>query len=120
MQDLQAKEHVIEVLSTEIDDRTGRSGTCLTPPVVNPNKDKPHTVFDCAPQHLRVSLNSKVLQGPDLTNSSGANQVPPPPDRPDGRHRSDVPPGTSKDVQLRRTTTLPVVALLNDSHNLTI
>ena len=35
---------------------------------MNPSKDKPRIVFDCAAQHLGVSLNSKVMQGPDLTN----------------------------------------------------
>ena len=38
-------------------------------PVINPNKDKPRIVFDCAAQHRGVSLNSQVSSGPDLTNS---------------------------------------------------
>jgi hypothetical protein len=38
--------------------------------VVNPNKpDKVRIVFDCAAEYAGTSLNKRVLQGPDLTNS---------------------------------------------------
>ena len=37
-------------------------------PVINPNKEKIRIVFDCAVEHNGISLNSKVRQGPDLTN----------------------------------------------------
>ena len=37
-------------------------------PVINPNKDKIRIVFDCAAEHQKISLNSQVRQGPDLTN----------------------------------------------------
>ena len=37
-------------------------------PVINPNKEKIRIVFDCAAEYKGISLNSKVYQGPDLTN----------------------------------------------------
>ena len=36
--------------------------------VINPNKEKIRIVFDCAAECGGVSLNSRVRQGPDLTN----------------------------------------------------
>ena len=36
--------------------------------VINPNKEKIRIVFDCAGEYKGISLNSKVRQGPDLTN----------------------------------------------------
>ena len=68
MQDLLDKGHAIEVLPAEIGWQDGKVWYLPHHPLVNPNKDKPCIVFDCADQHLGVSLNSKVLQGPDLTN----------------------------------------------------
>ena len=38
-------------------------------PVMHPRKKKMRIVFDCAAKHNNVSLNSKILQGPDYTNS---------------------------------------------------
>jgi len=39
-------------------------------PVVNPNKsEKFRVVFDCAANYGRTSLNDRILQGPDMTNT---------------------------------------------------
>ena len=38
-------------------------------PVINPKKQKPRIVFDCAARFNERSLNDELLQGPDLTNS---------------------------------------------------
>ena len=37
--------------------------------VVNPSKEKIRIVFDCAARYRQISLNSQVMQGPDLTNN---------------------------------------------------
>ena len=38
--------------------------------VYHPRKSKIRVVFDCGAQNAGVSLNSELLQGPDLTNSA--------------------------------------------------
>ena len=68
MQDLLEKGYAVKVPSGEAERQDGKVWYLPHHPVVNPNKEKPWIVFDCAAQHLGVSLNSKVLQGPDLTN----------------------------------------------------
>ena len=67
MQDLLDKGHAIEVPPTEIGRQDGKVWYLPHHPIVNPNKDKPRIVFDCAAQYLGP-INSKVMQGPDLTN----------------------------------------------------
>ena len=57
-----------EVPQDEVGRQDGKVWYLPHHPVVNPNKEKPRIVFDCAAQHRGVSLNSRVLQGPDLTN----------------------------------------------------
>ena len=58
--------------------------------VINPIKG----IFDCAAQHTAVSLNSKVIQGPDLTNKLvGVLTHFCPPSGTDGWHWGYVPPG---------------------------
>ena len=68
MEDLLSKGYAIEVPQSEVERQNGKVWYLPHHPVVNPNKEKPRIVFDCAAQHHGVSLNSKVLQGPDLTN----------------------------------------------------
>ena len=68
MEDLLSKGYAVEVPQSEVERQDGKVWYLPHHPVVNPNKEKPRIVFDCAAQHRGVSLNSKVLQGPDLTN----------------------------------------------------
>ena len=68
MEDLLSKGYAIEVPQSEVGRQDGKVWYLPHHAVVNPNKEKPRIVFDCAAQHHGVSLNSKVLQGPDFTN----------------------------------------------------
>ena len=68
MQDLVNKGYAARVPEEEVDRRDGRVWYLPHHPVVNPNKDKPRIVFDCAAEHRGTSLNDRVFQGPDLTN----------------------------------------------------
>jgi len=67
MTDYIDKGYAKEITDSEVTDRTW-----YLPhhPVTNVNKPgKVRGVFDCAAKFSSVSLNSKLLQGPDLTNS---------------------------------------------------
>ena len=68
MQDLMDKGYAARIPEEEVDRNDGRVWYLNHHPVINPNKDKPHIVFDCAAEHRGTSLNNRVLQGPDLTN----------------------------------------------------
>ena len=68
MGDLLSKGYAVEVPVNELE-RKDRVWYLPHHPVINPNKDKPRIVFDCAATYQGVSLNSKILQGPDLTNN---------------------------------------------------
>ena len=68
MEDLLSKGYAIEVPQDEVGRQDGKVWYLPHHPIVNPNKEKPRIVFDCAAQYRGVSLNSRVLQGPDLTN----------------------------------------------------
>ena len=68
MQDLIAKGYAVRVPEKELSRSDGRVWYLPHHPVINPNKDKPRIVFDCAAEHHGTSLNNKVLPGPDLTN----------------------------------------------------
>jgi hypothetical protein len=68
MEELIEKGYAEEIPQQEPARSDGRVWYLPHHPVVNPNKDKPRIVFDCAAEHGGTSLNNKVLQGPDLTN----------------------------------------------------
>ena len=64
MEDLLSKGYAIGVPQNEVGRQDGKVWYLPHHPVVNPNKEKPRIVFDCAAQHRGASLNSRVLQGP--------------------------------------------------------
>ena len=69
IQSLLDKGHAIEVPAESADKRSGIVWYLPHHPVINPNKDKPRIVFDCAARQGVTSLNSQVCSGPDLNNS---------------------------------------------------
>ena len=38
-------------------------------PVINPHKSKIRVLFDCTAKHHQVSLNDRLVGGPDLMNN---------------------------------------------------
>ena len=68
MMDLEDKGYAVRVPKGEVSRDDGRVWYLPHHPVINPNKEKPRIVFDCAAEHRGTSLNDQVLQGPDLTN----------------------------------------------------
>ena len=69
MEKLLAKDYAEIVPMSELARSDGRVWYLPHHAVINPNKDKPRIVFDCAASHLGTSLNNRVLSGPDYTNS---------------------------------------------------
>ena len=64
------KEYAEEVPATELKRNDGKVWYIPHHGVYHPRKpNKIRVVFDCAAKHNGVSLNSKLLQGPDLMNS---------------------------------------------------
>ena len=68
MKDLEDKGYAVRVPQAEVSRDDGRVWYLPHHPVINPNKEKPRIVFDCAAEHRGTSLNDQVLPGPDLTN----------------------------------------------------
>ena len=69
MEKLLDKAHVIRVPTDQLNRDDGLVQYLPYHPVINPNKEKPRIVFDCAAQQRGVSLNDAMHSGPDLTNS---------------------------------------------------
>ena len=70
MDDLLRNGHARRVPKNRLEHPVGAVWYLPHHPVVNSNKpDKVSVVFDCAAQYNGKSLNSELLQGPDLTNN---------------------------------------------------
>ena len=68
--DLLEKDYARQVPEEEMEMDNGKLWYLPHHSVTHPKKpDKVRIVFDCAAKYKNVSLNDKVLQGPDLTNS---------------------------------------------------
>ena len=67
------KGYAVKIKSSESENPVAEEDNgCGIPhhPVIHPQKpSKPRIVFDCAAKYDDVSLNSKLLQGPDMTNT---------------------------------------------------
>ena len=68
MSDLLEQGYAVPVPEQDVRRSDGKVWYLPHHPVVNPNKEKIRIVFDCAAEYGGVSLNSRVRQGPDLTN----------------------------------------------------
>ena len=68
MNDLSKKGYAVPVPKKDVHRNDGKVWYLPHHPVINPNKEKIRIVFDCAAEYNGISLNSKVRQGPDLTN----------------------------------------------------
>ena len=70
MEELLEKEYARKVPDNEIDRDDGTVWYVPHHNVIHPQKpDKTRVVFDCAAKYKGLSLNDRVLQGPDLTNN---------------------------------------------------
>ena len=68
MNDLLKKGYAVPVPKKDVHRNSGKVWYLPHHPVINPNKEKIRIVFDCAVEYNGISLNSKLRQGPDLTN----------------------------------------------------
>lgn len=69
MSDLLSKGYAVEVPTTQLNRKDGKQWYIPHHGVYHPQKKKLRVVFDCAASYQGVSLNSELLQGPDLTSS---------------------------------------------------
>ena len=68
MSDLLKQGYAVPVPEQDVHRSDGKVWYLPHHPVINPNKEKIRIVFDCSSEYGGVSLNSRVRQGPDLTN----------------------------------------------------
>ena len=68
MSDLLEQGYAVPVPEQDVHRSDDKVWYLLHHPVINPNKEKIRIVFDCAAEYGGVSLNSRVHQGPELTN----------------------------------------------------
>ncbi|XP_059411032.1 uncharacterized protein LOC132144237 [Carassius carassius] len=69
MEDMLLKGHAEKIPASEIEGTLGRIWYIPHHGVYHPQKHKPRVVFDCAATYQGKSLNSQLLQGPNLSNS---------------------------------------------------
>ena len=68
MSDLLEQGYAVPVPEQDVHRSDGKVWYLPHHPVINPKKEKIRIVFDCAVEYGGISLNSRVRQGPDLTN----------------------------------------------------
>ena len=91
------KGYVRKVPQEQLDRRYGKVWYIPHHGVYHQKKpDKIRIVFNCSARYRGTSLNERLLQGSDLTNSGSSPEISTRASRFDGRHRSDVPPGPRK------------------------